>query len=278
MKSKDLSRSIEIVPRDQNFAFSDIEERDWLCGDPIKSLIFNALSITFPAGERFFIKSVKTFRNHVNDDVLKAQIAGFMAQEAMHTREHIRYNQRLEQHGCRASMLHDETVAQLEWAQANYDDLELLSATCALEHFTAILADELLSNTDLLKDAKSEYRNVWLWHAIEEAEHKGVAFDVYQEVVGGRGYWVRVKSMLIVTLLFLKRMGRHFDVLLEDIGHGESWSSRLRLNWLLWGNPGLFRTMMLKWAAYFQPGFHPWNHDNRSKMHKTEQLLAFPAE
>ena len=116
------------------------------------------------------------------------------------------------------------------------------------------------------------------WHAIEEAEHKGVAFDVFQEVTNGRAYWVRVRTMTIVTVLFLAHMKRLFSVLLADAGRGGSAASWLRLNWLLWGNPGLFRKMMLKWAAYFRPGFHPWDRDNRARMRAAENALALELE
>ena len=278
MEPRELSHSIEITPRDQHFAFDDIEERDWLGGDAIKSLVFNALSITFPAGERFFIRSVRTFRDRIQQEKLKTQVAAFITQEALHTREHVRYNQRLEEHGCRARMLHNELQARFELAESKFSDLKLLAATCALEHFTAILADELLSNPSLLKDAKPAYRNVWLWHAMEETEHKGVAFDVFQEMTDERGYWLRVRTMITVTLLFLWRMRRQFSVLLEDMGYKKSIRARLRLSWLLWGNPGLFRKMMFRWAAYFKPGFHPWDRDNRALMYATEHSLALSPE
>jgi hypothetical protein len=274
MNSKELSQSIDIAPRDQHFAFPDVEARDWLGGDEIKSLAFNALSLTFPAGERFFIRSVKTFKGQIRSEKLLAQANAFMAQESMHTREHIRYNQKLEQLGCRASLLHEETQSRFEWAQNRFSKLELLAATCALEHFTAILADEILSRPDLLNEASPEYRNIWLWHAIEEAEHKGVAYDVFQEMTQGRGYWVRVRTMAVVTFLFLQHMGRLFSVLLEDAGLAGSLRARLRLDWFLWGNPGLFRKMILKWAVYLRPGFHPWDHDNREKMVFAERSLA----
>ncbi len=278
MKSADISQSIRIAPRDQHFAFSDIEERDWLAGDPIRSLAFNALSITFPAGERFFIRSVKAFRDRLQSETLKSQVGGFIAQESMHTREHVRYNQRLEEHGCRALKLHYETQARFEWAQRHFCDLELLAATCALEHFTAILAEELLSSPKLLAGARKAYRDIWIWHAIEESEHKGVAFDVYQEVTRGKGYWLRVRTMFIVTFLFLKHMDRLFTVLLQDIRMGHSLRARLRLSWVLWGRPGLFRKIMVNWAAYFKPGFHPWDHDNRTKVNAAERSLAYATE
>lgn len=278
MNSKDISRTVEITPRDQNFSFADIETRDWLGGDTFRSLVFNALSITFPAGERFFIRSVKAFRGDVRDETLQTQVAGFMSQEAMHTREHVRYNQRLAEHGYRATLLHEETEARFAFAQKHTTDLQRLAATCALEHFTAILAEELLSEPDLLEGAREAYRDIWLWHAIEESEHKAVAFDVYQEVTGGKGYWLRVRTMLMVTLLFLHHMRRIFNVMLKDMGLGRSLRARLRLNWVLWGRPGLFRRMMLRWATYFRPGFHPWDHDNRKDVQEVEQSLAYAVQ
>ncbi len=59
-----------------------------------------------------------------------------------------------------------------------------LTATTALEHFTATIASQLLVNTyiqELMTDKTMS--TMWYWHAIEENEHKAVAFDVYEGVL-----------------------------------------------------------------------------------------------
>ncbi len=49
----------------------------------------------------------------------------------------------------------------------------------ALEHFTAILAHQLLADPRHLEGAEKETADLWRWHAVEEIEHKGVAYDTW---------------------------------------------------------------------------------------------------
>ena len=58
---------------------------------------------------------------------------------------------------------------------------------CALEHFTAILAHQLLGNPRHLAGADPESAALWRWHAIEEIEHKGVAYDTWLHATRATG-------------------------------------------------------------------------------------------
>src|SRR4029079_15061731 len=60
-----------------------------------------------------------------------------------------------------------------------------LALTAALEHFTATLAELLLTD----EDARAMFgepaaRDLFVWHALEESEHKAGAFDVYRAAGG----------------------------------------------------------------------------------------------
>lgn len=266
MSQHPVSREITIQSRDQHFQFSDANHRDWHSDDPLKSLVYNGLSLTFPAGERFFIRTVKRFQKEISDPVLSEQIRGFVKQEALHTREHVEYNQELEAQGFRAAKIHSATHNRLDLATRRLSPVSQLAVTCALEHFTAILAHELLTKDAYLEGADKTYQQIWLWHALEEAEHKGVAYDTLMEVTNGRIYWKRCGIMLLTSAIFMFHMVQTYAVLMKDIGKFASFSSWGRLTWLLWGRPGLFRGMMRHWLDYFRPGFHPWNHDNRYEM------------
>ncbi|MCA3859791.1 MAG: metal-dependent hydrolase, partial [Burkholderia sp.] len=80
------------VRRDIRFALPPERARDWhVQGVPVTHFM-NALSLLFPAGERFFMDSVRNYRDQIEDPELKKQVIGFIGQEAMHTREHIEYN------------------------------------------------------------------------------------------------------------------------------------------------------------------------------------------
>ncbi len=269
----EISRSIELEARNEHFHFEASGRRDWLGGNPATTAMMNALSVTFPEGEKFFMDSVKHYRDQIDDPTLRKQIKGFLMQEAMHTREHVRYNEQLDEQGYSATKQHLFTRKMMGLARRHLSPKQQLAATCALEHFTAILADQLLRHPEYLADAEDAYSKVWRWHAIEEAEHKGVAFDTYQTITKGGGYFMRVRVMLFVSLMFNFMLWRLTANLMKDVGVSRSPKAWASLAWFVLGKPGLFRRMFLPWAAYFRPGFHPWEHDNRKELARTEEEL-----
>ncbi|EJL22496.1 putative metal-dependent hydrolase [Caulobacter sp. AP07] len=266
---------LTIQPRDMAFGRDAPSGRWWLGGDPVGTAFYNALSATFPLGERFFMDSVRRYRN-VAPAKLKAQIAGFLAQEAMHTREHIFFNKQIADHGFDIAAMEDRTRARLDYARTR-PPLQQLGATIALEHFTAILAHALLADPRHLEGASDEARAMWRWHAIEEVEHKSVAYDVYMAAAASlpapRRWTLRVLTMVAATHLLFAVVGSNIaDIFTSDgINNGRTWR---RLFHFMLVRPGMLRQVMGSYFAYFLPGFHPWQHDNRALVSEVEQTLA----
>ncbi|KRA57830.1 hypothetical protein ASD79_16080 [Caulobacter sp. Root655] len=266
---------LTIQPRDMAFGRDAPSRRWWLGGDPVGTAFYNALSATFPLGERFFMDSVRRYRNAAPAK-LKAQIAGFLAQEAMHTREHIFFNKQIADHGFDIAAMEDRTRARLDFARTR-PPLQQLGATIALEHFTAILAHALLADPRHLEGASDEARAMWRWHAIEEVEHKSVAYDVYMAAAASlpapRRWTLRVLTMVAATHLLFAVVGSNIaDIFTSDgINNGRTWR---RLFHFMLVRPGMLRQVMGGYFAYFLPGFHPWQHDNRALVSEVEQTLA----
>jgi predicted metal-dependent hydrolase len=266
---------LTIQPRDMAFGRDAPSGRWWLGGDPVGTAFYNALSATFPLGERFFMDSVRRYRN-VAPANLKTQIAGFLAQEAMHTREHIFFNKQIADHGFDIAAMEDRTRARLDFARTR-PPLQQLGATIALEHFTAILAHALLADPRHLEGASDEARAMWRWHAIEEVEHKSVAYDVYMAAAASlpapRRWTLRVLTMVAATHLLFAVVGSNIaDIFTSDgINNGRTWR---RLFHFMLVRPGMLRQVMGSYFAYFLPGFHPWQHDNRALVSEVEQTLA----
>jgi predicted metal-dependent hydrolase len=251
-----------IEPRNVQFDFSDDLPVNWHSGDPAISHFYDALSLTFPLGERFFINSVRHFADHVTDPTLARNVKGFIAQEAIHSREHERYNQALTAHGIPVEAferLMERLMAVSErWIPAK----SRLAITCAYEHYTALFAEAILGDPRVMEGAHPLYRDLWRWHAMEEEEHKAVAFDVYQTVAFGPiGYLRRIFMMAIATFDFLVSIPL-LQLWLMAKG-GEAWNGRSwgRAFKHLWISPGVWRRVMLGVFAYMKPGFHP---DNRT--------------
>lgn len=264
-----------ITVRDMRFARKGRPPRWWLNGDPVGTAWYNCLSGTFPRGETFFIDSVKAHREGVPPK-LAEDIRRFIVQEVNHTREHLAFNRIATDAGYDMAKIDQRVEEMLRLLEGRPVILDL-AATMALEHYTAIMAHEILVNPAHFKSADPEVAALWRWHAIEEIEHKGVAYDTWLHATRHWSRWKRwrVKSllMLLVTKNFLFRRFRDALNLLEqdDItGFGAKW----RLFTYLFAKPGMLRRIFPAWLAYFLPGFHPWNLDDRKLIAEAERTLA----
>ena len=252
----------EIRTRNVDFGRGGPLPRHWHGGDPYVTHFFNGLSIMFPEGERFFVDSVRHFQDAITDPKLKEDVRGFCGQEGIHGREHRRFNERVAELGypverveafVRAGIAIDRKLPP-KWQ---------LALTCALEHFTAVFADVVLRDPRAFRDADPDVARLWLWHAVEETEHKAVAFDVYRTVAPGLGgYLRRVVVMLWATIGFAAQIFLHESWLVRHDGMFWKLAARRRALRYFWKEPGLLRQGLRHYLSYYRPDFHPWQLDN----------------
>ena len=255
---------LTITPRDRRFGRGLKQDRWWLGGDPIATAFYNALSITFPRGEAFFVESVKAFRDGAPAK-LEREIKAFVSQEVMHSREHVSFNRRVSDAGYDIAGLERKVVESLELTKDRPQILNLC-VTMALEHYTGIMAQQFLATGAHFDTADTESRELWRWHAVEEIEHKGVAYDTWLHATKDWTRWKRwkVKSimmMLVSKNFWINRYKGTIELLRQDGITGAK--AHFGLLWFMFGNPGIVRRLILPWLTYFMPGFHPWNHDDR---------------
>jgi uncharacterized protein len=264
--------SIEV--RDLRFDTGAGIPRHWHGGRKSVTHFFDNLSILFPPGERFFIHAVRAHEDKVTDPALAEQVRAFCGQEGVHTREHVAYNRMLATQGYPVERLEARVQRLLDQVKRRAPPRAHLAATCALEHFTSLMAELVLRDPRTLEGAHPTMTALWRWHAAEESEHRAVAFDVYQ--AAGGTWFRRCLVMWVSTLVFWARV---FEQQLELM-----WTDRTLFNpaewWrlfkFLWVNPGSMRRIVVPYFSYYLPGFHPWQHDNRELLEKwkSEQLPA----
>jgi predicted metal-dependent hydrolase len=266
---------LTITPRDRRFGRGTAQKRWWLNDDPVASTFHDALSITFPKGEAFFVESVKAFRDGASPK-LSAEIKSFVMQEVMHSREHVAFNNRVVDAGYQIADLEKVVVDSLELTKDRPQILNL-AVTMALEHYTAMMAHQMLANPKYFSNLAPDLKAMWDWHAIEEIEHKGVAYDTWMHATRDWSAWKRWKvkaiMMLVVTKTFWPARWRATLELLRQDGL-TGWRIKARLAWYLLGTPGVVRRMIPAWLAFFMPGFHPWNHDDRALIAKVDSDYA----
>ena len=255
---------LSITPRDRRFGRDETLPRLWHGGRVEATAIYNALSTTFPVGEAFFVESVRKFRDGAPPK-LAEEIKAFTTQEAIHSREHDAFNKRAAEAGYDLSKLEAQVERRLAVTRSK-PPIVSLAATMALEHFTAILAHQLLANPRHLAGGDGAAADLWRWHAVEEIEHKGVAYDTWLHATRDwprfkRGK-VKAKVMLYVTRNFLvDRTAGALELMRQDGVSGiDAWRGLL---WYLWVRPGMFRKIAGAWLRFFLPGFHPWDEDDR---------------
>lgn len=234
--------------------------------DLLESHLAVALSTVFPDGEDFFVRSVRRYRDRVTDPELRRQVAGFIGQEAVHGREHRVFNRRMAELGYPTREGEWITRVALALRTKLAPASSNLAATAALEHFTATMAEVLLTSEEARDLFGHEaVRDLFLWHALEESEHKAVAFDVYRAVGGSER--MRVWTMIGIRYGFVA--GTAFSIALavaRDRGAYER--GRLRASWKRFRrNPLISRAVWDRLKDYDRPDFHPDDHD-------TEALVA----
>lgn len=249
--------------------------RWWLGGDPFGTAVMNALSLTFPDGERFFIQAVRRFEKDCPPE-LRAQVRAFVQQEGLHTREHIAFNELAARAGYDLAEPEAFIAERMALARSR-PEIAQLAATVSLEHFTAAFAHLLLTRPEFLKGAPEDLARLWRWHSIEEIEHKGVAFDVFTAAIDHLkplARWsVRRRAMILSTLLFTGTLRRVTLMLLAQDGI-TGWRARFGLFRWLWLKPGLYRQVLPAYLAYYRPRFHPWQTDDRPLIAEAEAGLA----
>jgi hypothetical protein len=270
---------LRITPRDRKFGRDTRLARLWHGGRVEATAIYNALSTTFPVGEAFFVESVRAFRDGAPPR-LAEEIRAFTTQEAIHSREHDAFNKRAIAAGYDLMRLEAQVEKRLAVTRSR-GPIVNLAATMALEHFTAILAHQLLANPRHLAGADRATADLWRWHAVEEIEHKGVAYDTWlwatRDWARFKRWKVKARVMLYITRNFLvDRTAGALELMRQEGVRGiRAWALLL---WYLWVRPGMFRKIAGAWGRYFLPGFHPWNEDDRPLLAAYEASAPRTAE
>jgi len=250
----------------------------YLKGNALATHFMNAMHVIVPLGETFFIQSVKRYRDQLKDPELKKEVKAFIGQEQMHNMEHIKFWEVLEAQGFDVSVFRDfyaKTAFEYiqPWLSKVFGDKLALSTTVALEHFTAFgAANALDPNSDMMEGIHEEMAELLRWHAVEEIEHKSVAFNVLKEV--DDSYFLRMAGFALGGF-FLHTYGfigmaifasqdkqltpRKF---LEDIGQFTMLFSRR-----------FESKAVMKILDYFRPDFHPDDTDHSKILEEHLQYL-----
>jgi predicted metal-dependent hydrolase len=270
-----VQKSSSIVVRRPALRLADAPRYYLRGGNALATHFFNALNLLFPDGERFFVKAVHDHLARIDDPTLLADARAFESQEGQHAREHEAFFAVLEKQGYDFA----EHLARFRrfsrWSMRKIPEALRLSMTAGAEHYTATLG-ALALECDLLDDCDPSMRELITWHALEEIEHKSVAFDVLRAT--HPGYVLRVSGFFLATMSigYFTARGVVLFVTQDRISAQE----RERLRSELRRDPKLavFRKRLTRGlAAYLRPGFHPTDVEDRHLVDEYVTAFQFSA-
>jgi predicted metal-dependent hydrolase len=245
-----------IKPRRMQFNTDDMKMSQFAIeNNSLISTFFYSLSAMFPEGERFFIHAVRHYQKSVDDPKMLADIRGFIGQEAHHGRCHEELNDAIEKMGIPMSMVSDNMTARVNMLKNRFGPERQLALTVAMEHFTASLAEFILENPEVLDQAPETFRNMMIWHSVEEIEHKAVAFDLFRLQVNNE--WMRRRVMVIAMVSLFTRIALFQVRILWKTKHLPSLKEWLGAASFFWGKKGILRANALGVKKFFQRDFHP---------------------
>lgn len=243
--------------RRTKFDFSEVPVY-WLGGDPFMTRFIDAMSINFPDGERFFMDSVRNFEAEVADPQLREDIRLFIRQEAQHGHAHDLFNDMIAAQGVNVPGVIKMIQTELGLAQKFLPKKVLLAMTAAAEHLTATIGEGMLELApEILGSAHPQMRALYSWHAVEEVEHKAVAFDTYKTVNGD--YATRAIALILMTLLIHVKITSIMRHMFKVDGISGKPLLVARGLWKMYGPNGIFTRLAPRYFAWFKPGFHPWD-------------------
>lgn len=247
----------------------------WFGGNPFLTHMTNVLSFQFPSGEEMFVKAVTHFKDQVQDKELKRAIVAFAGQELLHSRLHEEFNEWIASRVPDAKNYCDALAEASNRRSAKsfkQNPMLPLAVTVALEHLTAIMAANFLRRTDISEQAHPEVRALLIWHAIEEIEHKNVAYDVYLAVNGS--YLMRAIAMLGATCVLTGQTIYYMTKLLRKDGELTNLKAFWEFMKISFGRKGFFTTSLKAYFHYFKPNFHPSQHDDQLLVAYWSEKLA----
>jgi len=261
--------SVEIKPRERlDFKLDKGLPRFWNGGDPYKTRFFDAMSLTFPIGERYFISTVRAYRDDIKDPNLAAEVKDFIRQEAQHGMVHAQFNGLLAEQGMAVRWTERFLERKFRWQSRLWSKAFNLSYTAAAEHMTAMMCTTFVQRPDIFKNADQRMTAIYAWHSIEEIEHKAVAFDVLTKVAKAN-YFTRIAGLIYFSIEY--PLGNWWGVnqMLKTDGFGAWARTKMLLKgaWWLYKPGGVFMPVLGYYLSYFKPGFHPWQH---KEMHRYE--------
>lgn len=269
MKTNSTRLPASFPVRRMDYNFENIPKY-WCANDPAMTHYFTGLSTLFPEGESYFVRSVRALREHAKlNEALDREISAFIGQEAMHSKEHHAFHISAQQHGMNPESLEKVTGIVLKGLEKIFSKKWNLLVTVGLEHYTAVLVVSMMETVNEYMTYKT-IRDLWLWHSVEETEHKAVAFDLYEYLYGNglNAYLPRV-TIFTLSLILITGLSTIYQIVLmkrdKQLSNLKTWQNFFNFA------AKQYKTFIPKFFEYYRYDFHP-NQTNEKNLVATTKI------
>lgn len=266
-------RSLASFPvRRMDYEFNETPKY-WCENDPAYTHYFTGLSTLFPEGESYFVRSVRALREKIKtNEKLDRDIGAFIGQEAMHSKEHHAFHESAQQFGLNPESLEKVTGVILKAIEELFPKKWNLLVTVGLEHFTAVLVVEMMKTVNEKMNDET-IRNLWLWHSIEETEHKAVAYDMYEYLYGkGLDAYLPRVALFTMSLMLITVLSHSYQAVLmyrdKQLFNYKSWKKFGSFAWTS------YRKLVPEFFSYYRFDFHPNQTDERELIKMTKEKIG----
>ena len=205
------------------FAFDDTTPFQWHRTNPDFAFLTNAIGVLAIAFERYIVAVMKQAKRVIDDPDIAAEADAFMQQEAIHARAHRLHVDALARRypGLRDAV--DTAIARFD-ALLEVHPLKFhLAYIASLEATFTPFFKMLIDNRDkLFEPGERRVASLFMWHFVEEIEHRSSALIVFNAVVPKPWYrlWVTWKVRKHVYGIFFE-IARGFETAVPaaDRGH-----------------------------------------------------------
>ncbi|MCD6059979.1 MAG: hypothetical protein K0R03_1722 [Moraxellaceae bacterium] len=272
----------QLKPRRVQFDFQDVPLH-WIPDDPLATHLINGINLLLPAGELWFCRVYNQALPLVRDAQLRADVEGFIRQEAIHARSHAKAEQFLQAHGLdtdtyrrKAEWLFERFLGDAPFGVPALKRpllekrwlIARVGIIAAIEHFTGLLGQWCMDNRSWDR-AHPVMADLFRWHLAEEVEHRTVAFDLFAHLCRTElGFYASRQALMAIVfplfLYFLAEGGRALGK--QDKNAYAQWLSRRSLPRMLLElertgrrteNVPTFSFIVRKTLPWVSPRFHP---------------------
>ena len=273
---------LDVPVRHMNFAFDPAvaDDRFYMKAE-LASAYFEALSIFLTFGEDLVIETARHHRQFLTDPELKRRVTVLIGQEAIHSRVHNEWNDVLAQHRFPVPLFRFLAGKVFDHTFLRFPQPLKLSMMAGIEHFTAVLAEFMMKHeANFFHSDDERQRALWMWHMLEESEHKDIAYDVYQSLNGS--YPLRVIGFVIaaITIVLLVPFAATLVPVIRrpaNLLSPRYWRDVARSTQLIFGlGDGVYGSSIKHILDYLRPDFHPNDHDTRELIAYYRDRLLHP--